>query len=155
MDTLFALHRLRWGDDSGFLPRAAFHREFAAVALERGWLRLWLLELDGRPAAAWYGLRFGGVEHYYQSGRDPAFDSLSAAFVLLAHTIRAAFDDGAREYRFGRGQDPYKYRFTGQDPGLETIAATRGPAAGAALGAAVHAFPVVKRRIGRLRWELT
>jgi len=155
MDTLFALHRLRWGEDSGFLPREAFHREFAAVALARGWLRLWLLELDGRPAAAWYGLRFGGVEHYYQSGRDPAFDSLSAAFVLLAHTIRSAFDDGVGEYRFGRGQDPYKYRFTDQDPGLETIASTKGPAAGAALGAAVRAYPLAKRRIGRLRWELT
>ena len=155
MDTLFALHRLRWGDDSGFLPREAFHREFAAVALERGWLRLWLLELDGRPAAAWYGLRLGGVEHYYQSGRDPAFDNLSAALVLLAHTIRSAFEDGVGEYRFGRGQDPYKYRFTDQDPGLETITSTRGPAAGAALGAAVRAYPVAKRRIGRLRWELT
>ena len=155
MDTLFALHRLRWGEDSGFLPREAFHREFAAVALARGWLRLWLLELDGRPAAAWYGLRFGGVEHYYQSGRDPAYDSLSAAFVLLAHTIRSAFDDGVGEYRFGRGQDPYKYRFTDQDPGLETIASTKGPAAGAALGAAVRAYPLAKRRIGRLRWELT
>ena len=155
MDTLFALHRLRWGEDSGFLPREPFHREFAAVALARGWLRLWLLELDGRPAAAWYGLRFGGVEHYYQSGRDPAFDSLSAAFVLLAHTIRSAFDDGVSEYRFWRGQDPYKYRFTDQDPGLETIASTKGPAAGAALGAAVRAYPLAKRRIGRLRWELT
>jgi peptidoglycan/xylan/chitin deacetylase (PgdA/CDA1 family)/CelD/BcsL family acetyltransferase involved in cellulose biosynthesis len=155
MDTLFALHRLRWGEESGFLPRQAFHREFAALALERGWLRLWLLHLDGRPAAAWYGLRLGGVEHYYQSGRDPAFDNLSAAFVLLAHTIRSAFEDGVREYRFGRGQDPYKYRFTDQDPGLETIASTRGPAAGAALGAAVRAYPLAKRRIGRLRWELT
>ena len=155
MDTLFALHRLRWGDDSGFLPREAFHREFAAVALARGWLRLWLLELDDRPAAAWYGLRVGGVEHYYQSGRDPAFDSLSAAFVLLAHTIRSAFDDGVSEYRFGRGQDPYKYRFTDKDPGLETIASTKGPAAGVALGAAVRAYPLAKRRIGRLRWELT
>jgi peptidoglycan/xylan/chitin deacetylase (PgdA/CDA1 family)/CelD/BcsL family acetyltransferase involved in cellulose biosynthesis len=155
MDTLFALHRLRWGEESGFLPRQAFHREFAALALERGWLRLWLLHLDGRPAAAWYGLRLGGVEHYYQSGRDPAFDNLSAAFVLLAHTIRSAFEDGVREYRFGRGQDPYKYRFTDQDPGLETVASTRGPAAGAALGAAVHAYPLAKRRIGRLRWELT
>jgi peptidoglycan/xylan/chitin deacetylase (PgdA/CDA1 family) len=155
MDTLFALHRLRWGENSGFLPREAFHRGFAAVALERGWLRLWLLELDGRPAAAWYGLRFGGVEHYYQSGRDPAFDNLSAALVLLAHTIRSAIEDGVTEYRFGRGQDPYKYRFTDQDPGLETIASTRGPAAGVALGAAVRAYPVAKRRIGRLRWELT
>ena len=156
MDRLFELHRLRWGDTgSAFLPREAFHREFAATALARGWLRLWLLELDGRPAAAWYGFRFGGVEHYYQSGRDPAFDPRSAAFVLLAHTIRAAFDDGVTEYRFGRGQDPYKYRFTDQDPGLETVAATRGPVAAAALGAAVHAYPLAKRRLGRLRWELT
>jgi peptidoglycan/xylan/chitin deacetylase (PgdA/CDA1 family)/CelD/BcsL family acetyltransferase involved in cellulose biosynthesis len=156
MDRLLELHALRWGrDGSAFLPRAAFHRDFAAAALERGWLRLWLLELDGRPAAAWYGFRFGGVEHYYQSGRDPAFDHLSAAFVLLAHTIRAAFDDGVAEYRFGRGQDPYKYRFTDTDPGLETIAATRGPAAAAALVAARRAYPLAKRRLGRLRWELT
>ena len=156
MDRLFELHALRWGGDgSAFLPRAPFHRDFAAVALGRGWLRLWLLELDGRPAAAWYGFRFGGVEHYYQSGRDPAFDHLSAAFVLLAHTIRAAFDDGVTEYRFGRGQDPYKYRFTDTDPGLETIAATRGPVAAAALLAARRAYPLAKRRMGRLRWELT
>jgi peptidoglycan/xylan/chitin deacetylase (PgdA/CDA1 family) len=156
MDRLFELHALRWGrGGSAFLPRAGFHREFAAAALELGWLRLWLLELDGRPAAAWYGFRFGGVEHYYQSGRDPAFDHLSAAFVLLAHTIRAAFDDGVTEYRFGRGQDPYKYRFTDADPGLETIAATRSPAAAAALVAARRAYPLAKRSLGRLRWELT
>jgi CelD/BcsL family acetyltransferase involved in cellulose biosynthesis/peptidoglycan/xylan/chitin deacetylase (PgdA/CDA1 family) len=156
MDHLFRLHRLRWGGGgSAFLHRAAFHRDFAAAALERGWLRLWLLELDGHPAAAWYGFRFGEVESYYQSGRDPAFDRLSAGFVLLAHTIRAAFDDGAAEYRFGRGQDPYKYRFTEDDPGLETVAATRGPAAGAALFAARRAYPLAKARIGGLRWELT
>jgi peptidoglycan/xylan/chitin deacetylase (PgdA/CDA1 family) len=156
MDQLFRLHQLRWdGAGSAFLHRAAFHRDFAATALERGWIRLWLLELDGRPAAAWYGFRFGNVESYYQSGRDPAFDRLSAGFVLLAHTIRAAFDDGAAEYRFGRGQDPYKYRFTDEDPGLETIASTRGPAAGAALFAARRAYPLAKQRIGRLRWELT
>jgi CelD/BcsL family acetyltransferase involved in cellulose biosynthesis len=75
--------------------------------------------------------------------------------VLLAHTIRAAFDGGAAEYRFGRGQDPYKYRFTDADPGLETVAATRGPAAAAALLAARRAYPLAKRRLGRLRWELT
>jgi peptidoglycan/xylan/chitin deacetylase (PgdA/CDA1 family)/CelD/BcsL family acetyltransferase involved in cellulose biosynthesis len=156
MDQLFRLHQLRWGGaGSAFLHRAAFHRDFAATALERGWLRLWLLELDDRPAAAWYGFRFGDVESYYQSGRDPAFDGLSAGFVLLAHTIRAAFDGGAAEYRFGRGQDPYKYRFTDEDPGLETIASTRGPAAGAALFAARRAYPLAKRRIGPLRWELT
>src|SRR5207247_1471910 len=47
LDVLFALHRRRWGDSvSEFTRRETFHREFAAVAFERGWLRLWFLELN-------------------------------------------------------------------------------------------------------------
>jgi peptidoglycan/xylan/chitin deacetylase (PgdA/CDA1 family)/CelD/BcsL family acetyltransferase involved in cellulose biosynthesis len=156
MDKLFALHGLRWQQgSSAFQPRADFHREFAAVALERGWLRLWLLQLDEHTVAAWYGFRFGQVESYYQAGRDPAWDHLSVGFVLLAHSIREAFRDGAVEYRFGRGHEPYKYRFADWDPGLETIALTRGAVPRAALSAAHHAYPLVKHRLGKLRWQLT
>ena len=50
LDTLFALHRARWPGSHWFAAAEAFHREFAAVALERGWLRLWILELAGAPA---------------------------------------------------------------------------------------------------------
>src|SRR5439155_17070455 len=114
----------------------SFHREFAQVALDRGWLRLWILELDGRPAAAWYGFRFGGVETYYQSGRDPAADRLAVGFVLLVQTIRAALKDGIREYRFGRGAESYKYRFASEDPGLETVAVATRPLGRAAIRAA-------------------
>jgi hypothetical protein len=64
LDTLFALHTARWGPRSTFGAREAFHREFATHALAQGWLRLWFLELDGRPRAAWYGFRFGGAESY-------------------------------------------------------------------------------------------
>ena len=59
--TLIRLHDARWGGDRAGAfagPREGFHREFARRALERGWLRLWIMEVDGRPAAAWYGLRF-------------------------------------------------------------------------------------------------
>ena len=49
LDTLFLLHRRRFGKHSAFTgARTGFHREFAHVALEQGWLRLWMLELDGR-----------------------------------------------------------------------------------------------------------
>lgn len=124
---LFSLHDARWGpSDSAFKRWQAFHRDFAAVALERGWLRLWILELDGSPAAAWYGYRFGGVESYYQSGRDPAHSDDSVGFVLLAHTIRAAAEDGIGEYRFLRGDETYKRRFADRDEGLETVALARG-----------------------------
>jgi CelD/BcsL family acetyltransferase involved in cellulose biosynthesis len=141
---LFRLHKLRWGGESAFLKWRAFHSEFAAIALERGWLRLWFLELDGRSVAAWYGFRFAGVESYYQAGRDPTRSDDSIGFVLLAHSIREAANDGMREYRFLRGAEPFKQRFADGDPGLQTVAVAvsrRGRIAGA----------VVARTLGRDR----
>src|SRR3954468_17104503 len=102
---LLALHGARWssGDSAAFTDgRDRFHRAFAARALERGWLRLWVLRVDGRAVAAWHGFRFGGVDAFYQSGRDPEWERQSVGFILLAHTVRAAFDDGMTEYRFLR-----------------------------------------------------
>jgi hypothetical protein len=107
MQSLARLHAARWGEEgSGALrpEAAAFHREFAALALERGWLRLWLAEVDDWPIAAWYGFRFGGAESYYQSGRDPAWDRESVGLVLLAHTIREAMNDSIGEYEAAAGR---------------------------------------------------
>jgi CelD/BcsL family acetyltransferase involved in cellulose biosynthesis len=138
MSTLLRLHAARWEDASAaFDPELeAFHREFAAVALERGWLRLWVCEVDGAPVAAWYGLRYADCECFYQSGRDPAWDEHSVGFVLLAHTIRSAFEDGLREYHFLRGGDAYKGRFADGDPGVETMVVGRGSLGRPAVAAA-------------------
>lgn len=139
METLFRLHAARWRErpSSAFAgPRRDFHLEFAQLALERGWLRLWLLELDGRPAAAWHGFRFGGAEWYYQSGRTPEHDDEAVGFVLLAHTVRCAIEDGMREYRFLLGDEPYKLRFTSDDPGDSTVLAPIGALGRLVLGVA-------------------
>jgi CelD/BcsL family acetyltransferase involved in cellulose biosynthesis len=139
LDALFALHRERWSGGTDFDRAEPFHRAFARVALERDWLRLWTLEIDGEAAASWYGFRFAGVESYYQAGRARRFDDLAVGLVLLAHTIRAAQADGVAEYRFLRGDEPYKYRFTGDDPGLVTIVRSRGALGRVALGAVLAA----------------
>jgi CelD/BcsL family acetyltransferase involved in cellulose biosynthesis len=137
LDLLFALHRLRWrGGDSEFTRREAFHREFATLAFERGWLRLWFLELNGTEVAAWYGLRFGAVDWYYQAGRDPARDRSAVGFVLLAHSLREAMADGMREYRFGRGDEEYKSRFAGDESTVKTVVLARGLKGRLALAAA-------------------
>lgn len=133
LDALFALHRARWPGSPWFADAEAFHRDFAGLALERGWLRLWILELDGHPAAAWLGYRFAGVESFYQSGRDPGLQRERVGFVLLAHTIREALEGGIGEYRFLRGDEGYKFRFATTDPGLETLARPRGLLGEAAL----------------------
>ncbi len=139
LETLFELHAARWrgGVTTAFSSeRQAFHRGFAASALERGWLRLWIAEVDGTAVAALYGFRFAGNELYYQSGRDPAWDERSVGFILLSHSIRMALDEGVDEYRLLRGDEPYKLRFASGDPGLETCVAGRGAAARVALAAA-------------------
>jgi CelD/BcsL family acetyltransferase involved in cellulose biosynthesis len=137
LDTLFALHRARWrGRETRFSMKAAFHREFAACALDRGWLRLWILELDGRAAAVWYGFRYSDVEFAYQLGRDPALDSLSVGWVLFVHTVKEALKDGVHSHRLLRGGEGYKNRWANEDRGIETIAVARGIAGKAALGVA-------------------
>jgi len=128
-ETLVRLHVARWGEGASSFQRdavLAFHREFAAVALGRGWLRLWTMEVDGEPAAAWYGFRFGGIESFYQSGRDRRFDRFSVGFLMLMRTIQAAFEDGLDTYAFLRGDEPYKDRLAEADPGLETRAIGHG-----------------------------
>ena len=123
--TLFRLHDLRWAAEGGTAAfsddRRAFHRDFAARALERGWLRLWIADVDGEPAAAWYGLRHAGRDWYYQAGRDPRWDEYKIGFVLLVHTIRDAFEAGAASYHFGLGGEEYKGRFATHDPALVTV----------------------------------
>jgi CelD/BcsL family acetyltransferase involved in cellulose biosynthesis len=134
LDILFALHNARWRNaTSAFARHQSFHREFAACALERGWLRLWFMEVDGTPVAAWYGFRFAGVEFAYQSGRDPALDGSSVGFVLMVHSMREALHDGMREYRFLRGGETYKRRFANEDRQLETIGMSKGLVGAAAL----------------------
>jgi CelD/BcsL family acetyltransferase involved in cellulose biosynthesis len=136
-DRMFALHSARWRDGGSlFVAHASFHREFAAIAAACGWLRIWIAVADGRDVAASYGFRLGGVESEYQGGRDPDWAGPSPGFALQAHTIRAALEDGMREYRLLRGGEAYKYRFADDDPGVETVLVARGSVAAAAAAAA-------------------
>ncbi|MCB0875097.1 MAG: GNAT family N-acetyltransferase [Solirubrobacterales bacterium] len=125
MDAFFRLHDARWTDRGGSsiaTERARrFHREFAAALLELGWLRLWFLELDGEAVAVWYGWNVGGRYAYYLAGLDPDWHQLSVGFVLLAHTVREAIAEGARDYDLLRGSESYKDRFASDRREVETI----------------------------------
>ena len=135
LDLLVRLHDLRWGDRSGSFAgsRRAFHREFAQQALERGWLALWFLELDGRPVASLYNLRYGGVEWGYQGGRDPSLADGEVGMALTIHAMREAAEAGMREFRFLRGGEAYKARLATVDHGLETVMVSRGVVGDAAM----------------------
>lgn len=151
LDTLFALHRERWETSATtFSQCEAFQRDFAYSALERGWLRLWMLEIDGEAIAATYGFRFGTSESYYQSGRSSKWNRFSPGLVLLAHSIRAAMEDGLSEFRLLRGGEGHKFRFTDAGLTLVSLAVGRTAAGRAAVAAARHVpRPLLRQLAGR------
>jgi CelD/BcsL family acetyltransferase involved in cellulose biosynthesis len=126
LDVVFDLHEARWSGrgGSGSLTDAsrAFHHSFARKALANGWLRLWILELDSTPIAAWYGWRIGATYAYYLSGFDPRHAKRSPGLVLLAHTIEEAIGEGARTYDLLLGEEEYKSRFATSKIAVETVA---------------------------------
>lgn len=126
LQVLVDLHLQRWDDRGGSdaLHRdalVAFHRDFVQHARDRGWLRLYVLRLDGRPAAALYGLLYGGRFYFYQSGFDPEFSKYSPSLVTLGLTIQDAMEEGAREYDLLHGDERYKFHWTERTRTLETV----------------------------------
>jgi len=127
--TLFSLHDARWEDRGGQTALAEpeareFLAAFASAAQERGWLRLYTLEVDGTPVAAWCGWRLGERFSYYQAGFDPEWSKYSVGFLMLAETVKAAIAEGAEEYDLLLGDEAFKTRFsTGERQGHSVLLA--------------------------------
>lgn len=144
IDTLFVLHDARWqgkGEASALADPEARRLlvEFAVEAHQRGWLRLYLLEVDGAAVAGWLGWRLGERLSYYQAGFDPAWASHSVGFLLFAETVREAIAEGAAEYDLLLGDEPFKARFaTGKRLGRSVLLAPR--MSGARLTATARAW---------------
>jgi CelD/BcsL family acetyltransferase involved in cellulose biosynthesis len=121
LDAFFLLHQRRW--NRRWLPGAfaarrarAFHEDVAARLLRAGRLRLHTLLLDGEVQAALYCFQFQNRCAYYLGGFEPTLARLSIGTVLTARAIRHAIEvDGAAEFDFLRGDEPYKYRWGAQD----------------------------------------
>jgi CelD/BcsL family acetyltransferase involved in cellulose biosynthesis len=111
------LHARRWAAHGGSQGIRgpwveAFHRDAAWFLAERGVLRLYLMELGGRPVSALYGLADRTAFLFYQSGADPALAGRSVGLVLLAESIRAALEEGFDRYEFLHGEEPYKLEWS-------------------------------------------
>lgn len=112
---------------------------FARSALARGWLRLWLLESDGAPVAAWLGWRVGCRTAAYSSGWDPAWARYSVGTLIRVHAMRAAADEGCDGFDLLLGGEGYKHRYATGARRVESLVVTpaRHPArflVGAELG---------------------
>jgi CelD/BcsL family acetyltransferase involved in cellulose biosynthesis len=154
---LLDLHERRWREKKDAEPSDAFstvalrgfHETFTRRALEQGWLRLYVLRVDGVPAAALYGLRHGSTFSFYQSGFDPAFARRGVGVVTMALSIEAAIQEGAAAYDFLHGAEEYKFHWANRTRPLVRLALfparPQGRLAAALAAAAAYLRPVARR----------
>ena len=111
---LCSLHEERWAQSGalGDEQLGRLLRRFSSSLAAQNELWLTTLDLNGAPAAAWYGFACFDTVYFYQGGRDPQWDSLSVGSVLMGAMIRRAIERGYRRFDFLRGQDDYKLSWT-------------------------------------------
>jgi CelD/BcsL family acetyltransferase involved in cellulose biosynthesis len=85
-----------------------FHQEFSQIALNRDWLRLYVLRLDGEPVACLYGFLYRRTFYFYQSGFDAKYHAYSVGLVAMGLAIQRAIEEGADEYDLLHGNEAYK-----------------------------------------------
>jgi CelD/BcsL family acetyltransferase involved in cellulose biosynthesis len=113
MTRFLTLHRLSKVGKARFMDERMerFFRSATAALATAGWMRLWFLEFESAPVAAFLCIEYAGSVGLYNSGFDPARAALAPGIVLLAHVIRDAIERGFPTFDFLRGEEPYKYGF--------------------------------------------
>jgi CelD/BcsL family acetyltransferase involved in cellulose biosynthesis len=135
LDHLFRLHATRWHDKnrSGMLSSESlqlFHHDVAGRFWEGVILRMYGLLVDGACIAVQYNFISKRRAYAYLSGFDTAWKRVSPGSLLLAHSIRHAIREGAREFDFLRKPEPFKYSWGAKDENTRRLVAIRGAAQG-------------------------
>jgi len=156
MDVFVRLHLRRWSMNGGSTALNSkklidFHLAFSKTSLERGWLKLYTLLLNGTPVASLYVFKYGNVYYHYQSAFDPDYARYSPGTAILALGIKNAIEDGAVEFDFLHDNEPYKYLWARQD--RELIRLELYPAG--KMGSVYQHSATIQRRIKRLVHKCT
>lgn len=104
------------------------YREFARAAADRGWLRLYLLELDGTVIAGQIAAVLGEEMFVLKTGFDEAWAGLSPGFVLTADVIGEAIGEGLAGVDFLGRADAWKTTWTDRERPRQRLRVLRGPA---------------------------
>ncbi|HXV04506.1 MAG TPA: GNAT family N-acetyltransferase [Solirubrobacterales bacterium] len=116
LDAFLALEAAGWKGRRGTAIAAdpnllALYRGFAERASAQGRLRLYLLELDGRPVAAEYGCSLDRCGFLVKTAFDESLARFAPGFVLQAAVLEASIEEGLTRYDFLGGPDGYKLRW--------------------------------------------
>ena len=83
----------------------------AMKCAENGWLRIYILSIDGKPIAFDYGLLFKKRYSMLKTSYDENFKKLSPGVVLRWYVIKDLFKIKSIEHDFLWGSEPYKLQW--------------------------------------------
>lgn len=117
-EEIYRVARASWSGQIGNClaspANLGFFEDLTEVASRKGWLSIWLLELDGRIIAFEYHLRAFGRQHGMRASFLPEYSRLSPGTYLEMEVLRATFEQPGDVglYDFGGGSDEYKKKWT-------------------------------------------
>lgn len=114
LNEVFDIASESWQHDAGtsIASTTRLRQFYGEIASARDWLQLAVLELDGKPIAFEYDLRYGHVLYNLKLGYRPQFAALSPGLVLQATALQHAIENGVREYDFMGSDEDYKLHWS-------------------------------------------
>jgi CelD/BcsL family acetyltransferase involved in cellulose biosynthesis len=107
----------------------AFLREMGERLVSAGVLRLYVLYVEEKAVAAFFGFKVGRRTYFYLGGFDASFSQLSPGMLVVGHAIERAIEEGCSTFDFLRGQESYKYKWGAIDSLTYTRVLRRPPLA--------------------------
>lgn len=90
----------------------AVSRALIELGLSRGWLRVWMLYLQGRPVAFWTGTTYAGTFLLGTPGFDPDYRKESVGRYTMFQMLEDVFsDERVTRLDLGQGDAEYKQAF--------------------------------------------
>ncbi len=128
LDTLLRFWENKWGDRKGDRVAGilAANRKMMTGLFDAGAVVLPVFWKDETPlcANALLADQKRKALYFVMGGRDESFNSPPPGFILHAHTIRWAIQNGFTTYDFLMGNEPYKYMFGAEDRRVRYIQIT-------------------------------
>ncbi len=116
METFLALFRSNRPDKVDFMNdrMVSFFKGLAEALAEAQILKLFFLDLDGRPIAATMCFNYQSSMYLYNNGYDERFRSLSVGLLSKVLSIKESIQSGQKTYDFLKGAEAYKKRLGGR-----------------------------------------
>lgn len=117
MVTFFKMFVESRQDKAAFLTdkMKEYFKSIVKAMAEHGFLRLGILELDGKPVAEILCFEYRHCLYLYNSGYDPQYIRLSAGVMSKVLAIRDCIDKGIKKFDFLKGPEPYKAHIGGKE----------------------------------------